>query len=122
MNYSAKKIYVTCGWKEVHEWAAYMQSHMDEVRQSLSQEQVRHEAWYAGQDDGGLYVIGVMDVDDQEASASIAASSSLTIDQVHRQFKGHWDRSRIRDLQIAPGYPPSFKDCKLVLDARPRSL
>jgi hypothetical protein len=101
MNYSAKKIYVTCGWKEVHEWAAYMQSHMDEVSQSLSQEQVRHEAWYAGQDDGGLYVIGVMDVDDQKASAAIAARSSLTIDQVHRHFKGHWDRSRIRDLQIA---------------------
>jgi len=118
MNYSAKKIYLTCHEQEVREWEAYMQAHMDEVVQSLSQEGVRHEAWYMGKDDGGLYVIGVMDVDDQAASSAIAQSSSLSIDKIHRQFKTHWNRSKITNLCIAPECPPTFEGCEILLDAR----
>ena len=119
MNYSAKKIYVTCGRKEVGEWAAYMRAHAGEVRQSLCQELVRHEAWYLGEDKDGLYLIGVMDVDDQRASAAIAATSSLSIDQVHREFKRYWDRARVTRLNIPADQIPTFDTCKVLLDVRP---
>ena len=119
MNYSARKIYLTCDEEGVREWAAYMQGHIAEVFAALVQEGVWHEAWYAGRDDGGLYVIGVMDVDDHQASSAVSQKSSLSVDQVHRQFKAHWDRSRILDLPVSPDNAPTFGDCELLLDVRP---
>jgi hypothetical protein len=119
MNYSARKIYLTCNETVVREWAVYMQDHIAEVGQALAQEQVRHEAWYAGTDDGGLYVIGVMDVDDHDVSSAVSQKSSLSVDQVHRQFKTHWDRARVTDLPVSRAYEPTFEGCELLLSVRP---
>ncbi len=118
MNYSAKKIFLTCDEKPVRDWAAYMQAHTDEVIQSLSQEQVRHEVWYLGNQDGSLYLIGVLDVDDHALSSAIAQKSLLSVDKVHQQFKAHWDRASIVDLGVAPDRPPAFPGCELLLEAR----
>ncbi len=118
MNYSAKKIYVTCSRTEIDAWVTYMKAHPDEVRQSLMQERVKHEAWYLGEDNGGLYLIGIMDVDDQASSASIAASSTLSVDQVHQVFKQYWDRAKIIRLEIPPDYQPNFDGCDVLLDVR----
>ena len=96
-----------------------MNAHSDEVRQSLAQERVRHEAWFLGEDDEGLYLIGMMDVDDQASSAAIAATSTLSIDQVHRAFKQHWDRTRIMRLRITPDALPDFAGFRMLLDVRP---
>ena len=118
MSYLARKIYLTCGEPVVREWAAFMHAHRAEVVQALVQEGVRHEAWYTGRDDGGLYVIGVMDVDDHEASSAVSQKSTLSVDQVHRQFKAHWNRSRILELPVLSEDAPTFEDCELLLDVR----
>jgi hypothetical protein len=120
-NYSARKIYLTCDEVVVREWAAYLTGHADEVSQSLAQERVRHELWFMGRDADGLFLIGVMDVDDREASSKAAQASILSVDAVHRAFKQHWDRARSHDLPIDPSRAPGFPGCETLIDARPRS-
>ena len=118
MSYTARKIYLTCDESVVHDWAAYMRAHLDEVVRSLRQEQVRHEMWFQGRDHHGLFLIGVMDVDDHAKSAAVAAASTLGVDLVHRQFRQHWDRARTQDLDIAPEASPVFANCTLLFEAR----
>lgn len=121
MGYGAKKIYLTCDRTVVRGWSDYMTTHADEVSQSLAQEGVRHELWYLGEDAGGLFVIGVMDVDDAAAAARVAGSSTLSVDAVHREFKRSWDRTRVEELPIDPTREPSFAEHELLIDARPGS-
>jgi hypothetical protein len=116
MNYAARKIYLTCDRDTLNEWAAYMRDHIEEVALSLRNEGVRHEMWFSGEDRAGLYVVGVMDTDDQQTSARIAGMSCLEVDRVHREFKTHWDRSKIQELDIASDRAPTFDDCILLFD------
>lgn len=118
MNYQAKKIFLTCSENTVREWAAFMNRHKNEVAQSLLQEGVRHEMWLMGRNQNQLYIIGVMDVDDRTASSKIAKQSMLSVDKVHREFKTHWDRSKMEDLKIDPLRPPNFAECELLIDVR----
>jgi hypothetical protein len=118
MNYSARKIYLTCDEEPLLAWAAFMRGHLEEVVQSLRQERVRHEMWFSGRDQDGLFVIGVMDVDDHQTSAAVANASALEVDRVHREFKKHWDRARTCDLKIAPEEPPMFAGSTLLFEAR----
>lgn len=119
MNYAATKIYLTCDQAVLDAWTAYMLGHLEEVGASLRQERVRHEMWFCGNDAGGLFIIGVMDVDDAPASVVIANASTLSVDQVHRDFKTHWDRARTTKLDISPSRPPVFENCILLFEARP---
>ena len=119
MNYSAHKIYLTCNEGPLAAWAAFMRGHIEEVSESLRQERVRHEMWFSGQDQGGLFIIGVMDVDDHQASAAAANVLVLEVDRVHREFKKHWDRARTHKLDIAPRQAPVFDGYALLFEARP---
>ena len=119
MNYSARKIYLTCDEHPLNEWAAFMRAHLDQVAESLRDEKVRHEMWFSGRDEGGLFVIGVMDVDDHQASNTVTTASTLEVDQVHRAFKKHWDRARAQDLDIAKTHAPIFEHCALLFEAKP---
>ncbi|ESZ11016.1 DUF6176 family protein [Mesorhizobium sp. M0923] len=118
MNYEAKKIRLTCGENIVRKWAAFMLAHLDEVSSALRQEGVRHEMWFMGVDGTSLFIIGVMDVDDKAASVAVSEKSHLSVDNVHRQFKAHWDRSTIEDLKVDPLHAPTFGDCELLFEAR----
>ncbi|SIR14923.1 hypothetical protein SAMN05880582_10725 [Rhizobium sp. RU20A] len=118
MNYRAKKIRLLCTIEIVEQWAAFMRAHLPEVEAALRQEGVHHEMWFSGTDDRGLFVIGVMDVDDQPASAAVSAQSQLSVDAVHRQFKSHWDRSSIQDIAMSPQETPHFEGCVLLFEAR----
>lgn len=119
MNYSARKIYLTCDEQPLNEWATFMRAHIERVSESLAEEKVRHEMWFSGRDQDGLFVIGVMDVDDHQASGAVASVSTLEVDRVHRAFKKHWDRARAQDLSITRTHPPTFEDCTLLFEAKP---
>ena len=118
MPYSAAKIFVTCDEAEVRNWAAFMTANLDEVRQSLRNEGAQHELWFMGKEAGSIYLIGVMNVADEEKSAAVAASSTLSVDEVHRKFKKHWDRDRSAKLEIDPSAAPSFGELELLFEAR----
>lgn len=118
MNYAAKKIYVNCDEQVVRAWAAYLQANRHEVVHALRQEHVRHEMWFLGQDEKGLHVIGVMDVDDAAASSAISQKSDLSVDRVHRAFKAHWDRNRVEDLSIDRAVAPKFEHCEVLIDVQ----
>lgn len=77
--------------------------------------------WFSGRDGEGLFVIGVMDVDDAPRSAQVANASTLSVDAVHREFKKHWDRARVSDLGVSPKAIPSLEDCTLLFEAHPKS-
>ncbi|MEQ9448581.1 MAG: DUF6176 family protein [Rhodospirillaceae bacterium] len=119
MNYSARKIYLTCDERTLQEWASFMRAHMDDVAESLRQERVRHELWFSGKDSGGLFVIGVMDVDDQQDASNIAQDSISEVDLAHKEFKKHWDRTKSTALAISPTRAPTFEGCTLLFEARP---
>ena len=72
--------------------------------------------WFYGKDHLGLFVIGVMDTDDQRTSARIADTSCLGVDRVHREFKTHWDRTKIQELDISSDRAPTFDDRILLFD------
>ena len=118
MPYSAAKIFVTCDVAEVRKWADFMIANLSEVKQSLLNEGALHEAWFLGEEEGAFYVIGVMDVADEKASAAVAAKSKLSVDEVHRNFKQHWDRDRSSKLEIDPLVEPSFRELDLLFEAR----
>jgi Family of unknown function (DUF6176) len=118
MNYSARKIYLTCNDEPLNAWATFMRAHIEDVVKSLGHENVRHEMWFSGEDRDGLFVIGVMDVDDSQASAAVANASILEVDRVHREFKKHWDRTRIQDLNVTPARAPTFEGCTLLFEAK----
>lgn len=118
MKYAAKKIYLTCGNDVLARWVEFMRENIQEVALSLADENVRHEMWFSGRDSDGLFIIGVMDVDDASRSAKIANASTLAVDNVHREFKKHWDRSRISDLDVSPHGAPTFEGCDLLFEAR----
>ncbi len=113
----AKKIYLTCNEAEVSAWAGYLNAHAGEVEQSLRQEGVRREMWFSGRDEGGLFVIGIMDADDAAHSARVAASSALSVDTVHRAFKTHWDRTRISDFELPSPFSGNLENCDCLMDA-----
>ena len=118
MPYSAAKIFVTCDEAEVRKWADFMVANLSEVKQSLLNEGARHEIWYMGEEEGSIYLVGVMDVEDEAASAAVAAGSELAVDEVHRNFKQHWDRDRSSKLEIDPLVEPSFRELDLLFEAR----
>lgn len=118
MTYRAVKIPLSCDLATVHCWSDYMRAHMDEVAASLRQEGVRHEAWYLGTEQP-LYVIGVMDVADMAKASAAAGASSLSVDQVHRDFKRHWVRADITPVTYQPDTDDPFPGCVLLFEARP---
>ncbi|HVJ55559.1 MAG TPA: DUF6176 family protein [Aliidongia sp.] len=117
MNYSARKTYVTCDRPTIDRWSDYLNGHLDEGRLSLSQEGVRHELWWVGQDDGGLFLIGAMDLDDYEKALAVFRASTLSVDQVHREFMKHWG-PRV-EIEIDRAAAPRFPDCELLIDLKP---
>lgn len=116
MKYRATKIPILCDEKVVRQWADYMCDHLDEVSISLRNEGVRHEMWFMGKG-SSLFLIGVMDVDDIAASRAVAAQSGLSVDDVHRRFKAHWDKRSIETLSIEPSGTPNFPECELLFEA-----
>lgn len=96
-----------------------MLAHMDEVLASLRREGVRHEAWYLCTGEP-LCVIGIMDVDDAIASKQAMAASSLSVDQVHRDFKHHWVQSGIAAFDYDPAEHQLQEGSELLFSARPK--
>lgn len=117
MAYRAVKIPLSCNLATVHRWADYMRAHMDEVAASLRQEGVRHEAWYLGTEQP-LFVIGVMDVADMAKASQAAETSSLSVDQAHRDFKRHWIRAGITPVTYQPDADDPFPGYTLLFEAR----
>jgi hypothetical protein len=119
MTYRAAKIPLTCDEFRVRQWSNYMLGHMEEVLGSLNREGVRHEAWYLcpGQP---LCVIGLMDVDDADAAALAMSASILSVDRIHRQFKEHWLRSGITQIQFDPSNNQLDSEYELLFEARTR--
>jgi hypothetical protein len=116
MNYLATKIRVTCDETTVRAWAAYMIEHLEEVSAALRNENVRHEMWFMGRD-CSLFIVGVMDVDDHAASQAVAAKSGLSVDEVHKNFKAHWDKDSAERLSIDPARIPRLDDCEFLFEA-----
>ncbi|MEI9985958.1 MAG: DUF6176 family protein [Aliidongia sp.] len=117
MNYIARKRYVTCDRSAIDRWAAYLNEHLEEGAESLAQEGVRHEIWWAGKDDEGLFLVCAMDVDDIDRAWAVFNASTLSVDQVHREFMKHWGR-RV-EIEIDRSKAPSFPEYELLIDARP---
>jgi len=117
MRYRARKIYVSCDRAAIARWADYLNGHREESKQSLAQEGVRHEAWWMGRDEGGLFLVAALDVEDLEKARAVFEASTLSVDQVHRDFMKQWDR-RI-DLDIEGSSAPTFPDYELLIDMRP---
>lgn len=110
---------LACDLATVRLWADHMRAHVDDVSASLRNEGVEHEIWflYPGPP---LCAIGVMKGDDAVAAAAVAARSTLSVDQVHRDFKAHWITSGIVGVAFAPDAPDPFPGCELLFEARPR--
>ncbi len=116
MCYSAKKIPVTCSVDTVNDWAAFINDHLDEARQSLKQEGVELEQWFLGTDGPKIFLVGVMKTSDTKRAGKVASTSSLEVDKYHRKFKRYWMREQIRDLSVEGASAPNFPDLKLILD------
>ncbi|MEM7641239.1 MAG: DUF6176 family protein [Pseudomonadota bacterium] len=119
MPYLARGIPLTCDDGPVRDWASFMTSRLDQVRQSLVRDGVRREQWYLLRGADGLALIGVMDVDDPAAVGQAAAASDLAVDVAHRRFKRHWKREGIEDLDIDPTSPPDRPHAECLPDVRP---
>lgn len=117
MSYRAVKIPLSCDEMRVRRWSDYMLMHMHEVFEALRQEGVRHEAWYLCRGEP-LCVIGIMDVVDASLSRSVASNSTLSVDQVHRDFKRHWVRSGITMVPLDPANNQPVAACELHFEAR----
>nr|WP_257784702.1 DUF6176 family protein [Salipiger sp. CCB-MM3] len=100
-------------------WSNYMLAHMDEVLASLHREGVRHEAWYLCPGEP-LCVIGIMDVTDALAAQKAMSTSSLSVDEVHREFKRHWVHSDISAFEYDPGEYQFQEGAELLFSAHPK--
>jgi Family of unknown function (DUF6176) len=117
MPYSVRKIYVSCDRSVIDQWANFVVTHEEEGRISLFNEGVRHEMWWTGGDEEGLFLVCAIDVDDMKRAQEAFATSTLDVDQFHRRFKTYWTRSV--DLETPSGGTPAFPSYELLVELRP---
>jgi hypothetical protein len=72
---------------KVYEWKEYLNSHKEEVLQSLRQEGVFIESVFLDRQGDEGYLIYYMKFRDQEKAKAAFAKSDLNIDKYHARFK-----------------------------------
>ncbi|MCH7395453.1 DUF6176 family protein [Acinetobacter dispersus] len=77
---------------EVEAWQQEIQQRKAEAIQTLQAEGVIVESWFQLELNGDHYLLAYMRVKDIAHAQQVARNSCFNIDQVHRQFKQHWEQ------------------------------
>lgn len=77
---------------EVEAWQREIQQRKVEAIQTLQAEGVTVESWFQLELNGDHYLLAYMRAKDIAHAQQVARNSCLDIDQVHRQFKQHWEQ------------------------------
>lgn len=93
MSTKCMKIKLRCGsMPNVEAWQEKLNSHRNEVVETLKSEGVSLEAVFLDQQSDGDYLIYVMRSDNFERVSDVASRSKSHIDEFHRAFKeGCWE-------------------------------
>ena len=91
--------------ERLREWLRELMTRQDEVRQTFVQETVRHEQAFVIESAHGPIMIYVMEAEDHARARNSYRTSSLLIDQQHRQVM---DEVLEGKLEVEPLY-----DCRL---------
>lgn len=85
----------------LQDWLSELTWRAEEVRESLRASGIRAEQAFMVPGDGGSLLVYVSEADDQVFAAQVFASSSLPIDEQHRQVM----RECVEEtLNLAPSY------------------
>lgn len=77
---------------DVEVWQREIQQRKAEALQTLQAEGVAVESWFQLELNGDDYLLAYMRAKDIAHAQQIARNSTFEIDQVHRQFKQHWEQ------------------------------
>ncbi|ENV09450.1 hypothetical protein F966_02107 [Acinetobacter higginsii] len=77
---------------EVEAWQQEIQRRKAEAIQTLQAEGVTVESWFQLELNGDHYLLAYMRAKDIAHAQQVARNSRFEIDQVHRQFKQHWEQ------------------------------
>ncbi|OEY92078.1 hypothetical protein BJD20_09230 [Acinetobacter proteolyticus] len=77
---------------EVEAWQQEIQQRKVEAIQTLQTEGVTIESWFQLELNGDHYLLAYMRAKDIAYAQQAARNSRFEIDQVHRQFKQHWEQ------------------------------
>lgn len=77
---------------QVEAWQQEIQQRKAEAIQTLQAEGVTVESWFQFELNGDHYLLAYMRAKDIAHAQQVARNSSFEIDQVHRQFKQHWEQ------------------------------
>ena len=76
----------------VEAWQQEIQLRKAEAIQTLQAEGVTVESWFQLELNGDRYFLAYMRAKDIAHAQQVARNSCFDIDQVHRQFKQHWEQ------------------------------
>ncbi|MGA6138034.1 DUF6176 family protein [Acinetobacter dispersus] len=77
---------------DVEVWQREIQQRKAEAIQTLQAEGVTVESWFQLELNGDHYLLAYMRAKDIAYAHQVARNSRFEIDQVHRQFKQHWEQ------------------------------
>ncbi|QHH97915.1 DUF6176 family protein [Acinetobacter dispersus] len=77
---------------EVEAWQREIKQRKVEAIQTLQAEGVTVESWFQLEIEGENYLLAYMRAKDIALAQQVARNSCFDIDQVHRQFKQHWEQ------------------------------
>jgi hypothetical protein len=77
---------------EVEAWQQEIQQRKAEAIQTLQTEGITIESWFQLKLNGDNYLLAYMRAKDIAHTQQVAKNSRFDIDQVHRQFKQHWEQ------------------------------
>ena len=77
---------------KVEAWQQEIQRRKAEAIQTLQAEGVTIESWFQLELNGEHYLLAYMRAKDLAYAQQVARKSCFDIDQVHRQFKQHWEQ------------------------------
>jgi L-rhamnose mutarotase len=86
---------------KVYEWKEYLNTHKNEVLESLRQEGVFVESVFLDKQGDNNYLIYYMKFKDQKEAQTAFAKSDLNIDKYHAQFKKEvWEARQQLELLV----------------------
>ncbi|WP_332604238.1 DUF6176 family protein [Acinetobacter sp. ESBL14] len=77
---------------KVEAWQQEIQRRKAEAIQTLQAEGVTVESWFQLELNGEHYLLAYMRAKDLAYAQQVARKSCFDIDQVHQQFKQHWEQ------------------------------
>ncbi|UUM27479.1 DUF6176 family protein [Acinetobacter colistiniresistens] len=77
---------------KVDAWQQEIEKRKAEAIQTLQAEGVTVESWFQLKLNGDHYLLAYMRAKDIAHAQQVARNSVFDIDQVHRQFKQHWEQ------------------------------